>query len=191
MQYNGIFMHLAWTIRAVQPFVSCGRKCRWILLRFQFTSITPIAGSVKCDDDLMKYCCVLNSFLFIIYAHRNANDPIVKQQLDNPVYRVSGFGEFVGLHVHLHVETEHYLSYVNSYYGIKVLVNEPEDFPETSVSTVLVQPYFDVSISVIPSIVVSQDSIRNLPLRQRNCLFDDEVYVITDGNSFEMCFFAL
>lgn len=109
-------------------------------------------------------------------THRNANDPIVKQQLDNPVYRVSGFGEFVGLHVYLHAETEHYLGYVNTYYGIKVLVNEPEDFPETSVSTVLVQPYFDVSISVIPSIVVSHDSIRNLPLRQRNCLFDDEVY---------------
>lgn len=98
--------------------------------------------------------------------------------MNGPVYRVSGFGEFVGLHAYLHTEIEHYLGYIDSYYGIKVLINEPEDFPETSVSTVLVQPSFDVSISVIPSIVVSQDSIRSLPLRQRNCLFDDEVYLM-------------
>lgn len=91
------------------------------------------------------------------------------------MFKVSGFGESVSLQVFLHSEIDHYLGYSHSYYGITVLINEPEDFPETSVSTVLVQPSFDVTISVIPSIIVSTDSIRKLPLRQRHCLFDDEV----------------
>lgn len=88
---------------------------------------------------------------------------------------MSGYGENVGLRAFLHTEKYHYIAYSYSYYGIKILVNEPEDFPETSVSTVIVQPSYDVSVAVVPSVIVSQPEVRNLPLPQRNCMFDDEV----------------
>lgn len=57
----------------------------------------------------------------------------------------------------------------------KVLIHDPEDFPQTAVTTSIGQPGYDLAIAVLPSVIVSQPQIRGLPQLQRNCLFEDEV----------------
>lgn len=60
-------------------------------------------------------------------------------------------------------------------FSAKVLIHDPEDFPQTAVTTSIGQPGYDVAIAVLPSVIVSQPQIRGLPQLQRNCLFEDEV----------------
>lgn len=91
------------------------------------------------------------------------------------MYRVAGYGESVGLSVMLDPEITEYIAFRNSYYGIKVLIHEPEDFAESSETTTTAQPGDDVSIAVIPTVVVSRPEIRSLLPKHRDCLFEDEV----------------
>lgn len=88
---------------------------------------------------------------------------------------MAGYGESVGLSVMLDPEVTEYISFRNSYYGIKVLIHEPEGFAESSYSTATAQPGDDVSIAVIPTVVVSRPEIRSLLPKHRDCLFEDEV----------------
>lgn len=91
------------------------------------------------------------------------------------MYRVAGYGESVGLSVMLDPEMAEYISYRNSYYGIKILIHEPEDFAESADTTTTAQPGDDVSIAVMPTVVVSRSEIRSLLPKHRDCLFEDEV----------------
>lgn len=101
---------------------------------------------------------------------------MVTDQLSNPIYRVSGAGENVGLNIRIEVERTAYVAYSKSYYGVKILVHDAESFPQSSVaSTTIGQPGYDLTIAVIPSVIVSEPGIRALAINQRNCLFDDEV----------------
>lgn len=70
---------------------------------------------------------------------------------------------------------EDYVSYAKSYYGASVLLHGAERFPQTLDKIIVAQPGSDVNIAVIPSVVVSQDNIRDVPIQQRNCYFNDEV----------------
>lgn len=96
-------------------------------------------------------------------------------QLDTPVYRVAGYGESVGLSVVLDAEMGEYVSFRNSYYGIKVLIHQPDDFGDSSNVLTTAQPGDDVSVAVIPTVMVSTPDVRKLPPDLRDCLFEDEV----------------
>lgn len=106
---------------------------------------------------------------------RNSDINTVSEQLDDPVHRVSGAGQFVSLEVLLRVSTSQYVAYTRSYYGISVLIHSPEDYPQASATTTVAQPGCDVILAIIPSVVVSEPAVRTLALKQRNCFFDDEV----------------
>ena len=108
------------------------------------------------------------------FSDRNTDD--VSNQLNMPIYTVAGYGENVGLTVLVDSEVNEYMSYTNKYYGVNVLIHAAEDFPETSISSTLVQLGQDASIAVVPSVSVSSPDIRSLPISQRKCLFKDEVY---------------
>lgn len=95
--------------------------------------------------------------------------------MDNTVYRVSGAGQYVGLDIVLDVAPKQYQSFVKSYYGVAVLIHGTEDFPQNSDKTTIAQPGCDVTIAIIPSVVVSEDAIREISFKKRNCYFDDEV----------------
>lgn len=98
------------------------------------------------------------------------------EQITSPIYRVSGAGENVGLNLRIEVEKEQYVAYSKSFYGAKILIHDAENFPQTSVTTTTIgQPGSDLTIAVIPSVIVSEPGIRSLNLKQRNCLFDNEV----------------
>lgn len=99
----------------------------------------------------------------------------VFQQLDDPVHRVSGAGQFVSLEVLLRVSMSQYVAYTRSYYGVSVLIHSPEDYPQASATTTVAQPGCDVILAIIPSVVVSEPTVRTLAIKQRNCFFEDEV----------------
>lgn len=69
----------------------------------------------------------------------------------------------------------------------KVLIHDPEDFPQTAVTTSIGQPGYDLAIAVLPSVIVSQPQIRGLPQLQRNCLFEDEVELEMECKVFVVC----
>lgn len=104
-----------------------------------------------------------------------ATSDTVNDQLNQPIYRVTGAGENVGLNIRIEVEKESYVAYSKSFYGAKILIHDPEDFPQTSVTTSIGQPGYDLTIAVLPSVIVSEPGIRGLSQLQRNCLFEDEV----------------
>lgn len=107
---------------------------------------------------------------------RNSASDNVNDQLSTPIYRVTGAGENVGLNIRIEVEKETYVAYSKSFYGAKVLIHDPEDFPQTSVTTSIGQPGYDLTIAVLPSVIISEPGIRGLSQAQRNCLFQDEVF---------------
>lgn len=109
----------------------------------------------------------------------------VIERLDDSVLKVSGAGQFVGLEVLLRVSTAQYVAYSRSYYGINVLIHSPEDYPQASATTTVVQPGYDVILAIIPSVVVSTPDVRSLALEQRNCLFEDEVRMLIDSTKKE------
>lgn len=111
-------------------------------------------------------------------AWRDSSKNTVTEQINNPTYRVSGAGENVGLNLRIEIEKDAYVAYSKSFYGAKILIHDAENFPQTSVTTTTIgQPGFDLTIAVMPSVIVSEPGIRSLSQKQRNCLFDDEVRI--------------
>lgn len=90
---------------------------------------------------------------------------------------MSGAGQFVSLEVLLDVSTAQYVAYSRSYYGVNVLIHSPEDYPQASATTTVAQPGCEVILAIIPSVVVSEPTVRSLALAQRDCLFHDEVKI--------------
>lgn len=91
------------------------------------------------------------------------------------VYRVSGSGNNVGLSALVQIEPDDYVAYSKSFYGAYILIHGPTDFPQTSVTTAIGQPGTDLTISVTPTVTVSEPRIRQMAIHKRKCLFDDEV----------------
>lgn len=49
---------------------------------------------------------------------RNTASDTVNDQLSNPIYRVTGAGENVGLNARIHVDKDSYVAYSKSFYGL-------------------------------------------------------------------------
>lgn len=109
------------------------------------------------------------------FPYSDTEHDYIEDSSDFKAYKVSGAGQFVGLDVVIRVDTSDYIAYGNSYYGVAIMVHGFEDFPSLSHKTVIGQPGNDVTVAVIPTVVVSEPSIRSLSLSQRNCFFEDEV----------------
>lgn len=71
-----------------------------------------------------------------------------------------------------------YISYAKSYYGASILVHGTQVYPQSVDKITFAQPGCDVTVAVMPSVVVSEPAIRDLSLDKRNCFFDDEVSCI-------------
>lgn len=55
------------------------------------------------------------------------------------------------------------------------MIHSRDNYPETSILTEVVQPGDALSLAINPYYVESLDTVRNLKLSQRNCLFPTEV----------------
>lgn len=112
----------------------------------------------------------------------------IEDQPDDPVYRVSGAGRYVGLDIAVRVGTTESISYSHTYYGIDVLVHGSQDFAQHTDLNAIGQPGDDLTIGVVPTVTVSEPSIRPLPLKQRGCYFDDEVKLRTTVRyTYKLC----
>lgn len=80
----------------------------------------------------------------------------------------------MGLNVLLDVEKQHSVAFSKSVYGADVLIHDPEEFPQASLSSAVVQPGREVSLTVVPTVIDSKRIIRDLPVAERKCLFSDE-----------------
>lgn len=130
--------------------------------------------------------------MLTIYIHRNTTDSVAEQLYD-PLYRVSGSGESAGLSLLLDVQKDDYVAYSKSFYGAEILIHDPQDFPQTSVMSAVAQPGTDLLLSIIPTVTMSEEDVKSLSLRQRSCLFDDEVFNIislTESLMHILLFFA-
>lgn len=88
---------------------------------------------------------------------------------------MSGSGPNVGLDVIINITPNAYMSYAKSYYGASILVHGTQVYPQSVDKITFAQPGCDVTVAVIPSVVVSEPAIRDLALEKRNCFFNDEV----------------
>lgn len=125
---------------------------------------------------------------FVRHTHSDTEHEYIDDQLDDPIYRVSGAGPYVGLSALIRVAPASYTAYTKSYYGASIMIHGPSVYPQAGEKTAFGQPGSDVTVSVIPSVVVSQPAIRDLSLADRNCLFDDERRLRTTSKySFQSC----
>lgn len=71
-------------------------------------------------------------------------------------------------------EKEHYVSYSKPFYGCSLIVQSSQDFVDMPTSFTLGQPGYYVRALVTPAVLDTDEAVRSLPLKQRQCLFPDE-----------------
>lgn len=122
------------------------------------------------------------SMFCVSFAISNGSDTendYIEDRPNDPVYRVSGAGRFVGINIGVRVGTTNSIAYTRTFYGIGVLVHGSQDFAQNTDLTAYGQPGDDLLIGVVPTVTVSDPSIRPLPVQQRACYFDDELKLRT------------
>lgn len=180
--------HLMYEV--MQPCDMLLDRCKWLGQSMQCDKMFLVATSEEgfcCSfnyrpqlDSLevlvvVFICNVIMKYnIYKLYPRDTDHDYIDDVPAEVP-YRVSGAGQFVGVDLLIHIDTEDYLAYAASYYGVTIMIHGSSNFPTLSDRVIIGQPGQDVTISVIPTVVVSEPAIRSLPLKQRNCYFEDEV----------------
>ncbi|XP_047521437.1 pickpocket protein 28-like [Pieris napi] len=77
---------------------------------------------------------------------------------------------------------------LSSSYGAKVLINDPNDYPEYSLIYKRVYTEISLDIKVQPWVFEAEDSLRSIPKAYRGCAFHDEIELKhTDRYSSETC----
>ncbi|XP_076168591.1 sodium channel protein Nach [Ptiloglossa arizonensis] len=95
--------------------------------------------------------------------------PGVGQILDVP-----GTGRDIGLSVALNIDAENYKSSVRQYVGATVLTHDPIDYPDVGAQSSTLLPGHTMSMELAGTKIESSEDIRDIPLRKRMCLFDNE-----------------
>ncbi|XP_028038255.1 pickpocket protein 28-like [Bombyx mandarina] len=177
------------------------QKCENLLIYCSFNR-----KEKRCDNlfSLIKtyegYCCTFN------YAALNdaSEVPLLPPDEDLEYYedqnqdaltQTSGIittsesGGMSGLSVVFNVEPGDYPSWSPiPYYGVKVLISDPNDYPETTVLYRFITLGESVAIKVDPMVFQSESNIRRVVPDKRACWFHDEVILgHTDRYSFETC----
>lgn len=73
-------------------------------------------------------------------------------------------------------EPEYYVSFGRLVYGLDIIVHEPYDFPEVLGTYLHAQPNDTLRIPIKITTIVTEPRVRSISRKQRNCLFEDEVY---------------
>ncbi|XP_063361537.1 pickpocket protein 28-like [Cydia amplana] len=176
------------------------QKCENLLLYCEFNR-----KAKKCMDifTLIKtgegHCCAFN------YAALNDvselsllphDDTLEYYDGDEESDHVSGTiiatsesGRTSGLTVVFNVEPDDYPSWSRAInYGALIIINDPNDFPETSARDTYVTIGTSVDIKVEPGVYQSEAGVRHASPAHRACWFHDEVVLKhTDRYSYETC----
>ncbi|CAG4976948.1 unnamed protein product [Colias eurytheme] len=123
------------------------------------------------DDDIERY-----------------DDESENEQSSNIIV-TSESGRGSGLGVVLNVEPNDYGNWsLVPFYGAKILVCDPNDYPEVTVLYKYVGTGVSLDIKVQPMIFQSDDEIRRIDVEKRGCIFHDEgLLEHTDRYSTETC----
>lgn len=70
-------------------------------------------------------------------------------------------------------ENEYYCSSTNGY-GFKVLVHSPHELPETNEYGLGIANGYESRIVVTPIISRASDAVRHMPMKIRQCIFENE-----------------
>lgn len=86
----------------------------------------------------------------------------------------AGTGSELGLTLLLNADiNEYYCSSTNSY-GFKVLVHSPNDLPNIANYGTSVANGFESQLIITPTLSESSYSVRNIPFKVRQCIFEAE-----------------
>ncbi|CAD7081679.1 unnamed protein product [Hermetia illucens] len=164
-----------------QPCENLIRECVWLGKTVPCKSLFRLVKSAR------GFCCSFNykALRSSLEIETKADDYF---QINTPVIRISGAGEDVGLILLVNVEEEYYVAPKRQFYGTEIIIHDAEDFPEQTLISAYGQPGDEVSIAVVPSVVVTEESAENLPTSLRFCRFSNEKPLrITKKYSFQSC----
>ncbi|XP_063531996.1 amiloride-sensitive sodium channel subunit gamma-like [Cydia strobilella] len=105
------------------------------------------------------------------------------------IIATSESGRTSGLTVVFNVEPDDYPGWSRAInYGALIIINDPNDFPETSARDTYVTLGTSVDIKVEPTVYQSEADVRRVSPAHRACWFHDEVELEhTDRYSYETC----
>ncbi|GBP91675.1 Pickpocket protein 28 [Eumeta japonica] len=84
-------------------------------------------------------------------------------------------GRFTGLTVIFDVQIDDYPSWSQANYGAMVLLSDPHDFQEITVSINYALPGQSVDLKVEPLVYRTESNVRTVDVDKRNCWFSDEI----------------
>lgn len=100
----------------------------------------------------------------------------------------SGYGVSMSLNALIDIELSEYVSTTRSVAGVDVLIHQREEFPGQTAIMTTAQAGNDVLMSVTPSVMDSDSSLRTLTSEQRACYFPDEKKLrTTDVYTYKSC----
>ncbi|CAH2075632.1 unnamed protein product, partial [Iphiclides podalirius] len=177
------------------------QKCDKLLLYCEFNRKAKNCGDIfKLIKTYEGHCCAFN------YAALNDDSETADLAKDDDIeYFDDPSGEDVktnarilvnsesgrgsGLSVIINVEPFDYPNWSSlPYFGAKILLSDPNDYPETTVLYKFVTLGESLDIKVEPMVFLCENNIRQVSPDKRNCWFHDEVLLeYTDRYSYETC----
>lgn len=93
--------------------------------------------------------------------------------IDN--YIASGVG--IGLELLLHSEQWSYQSYTDPFFGAIFVAHYSDDFVDKITDYKYVFPGYVATFTITPTVIESDESVRSMSVKQRNCYFKNENYL--------------
>ncbi|KAH0947138.1 hypothetical protein HN011_007794 [Eciton burchellii] len=158
-------------------------QCSTILM------ICKLRGKMRNCSELFEFRKTENGFCCTFNYMRESDDiPVLKDIhfKTKSVYKVSDLGIEYGLTVVLKSFLDDYFFPILPSIGWKVIVFNPQDYPDVSsggVTEILVFPASETYIDINPISFSSMPIIKNVSPKKRNCVFSTEV-PMHDGTSY-------
>ncbi|KAI4480472.1 hypothetical protein M0802_014193, partial [Mischocyttarus mexicanus] len=93
------------------------------------------------------------------------------------IQKAPGSGRDVGLAVALNIEAEHYKSSNSPFAGATVLIHDPNDYPDIGIHSITILPGHTIGVGISGMTTDSSHNLRELPLKKRMCIFENEVCI--------------
>lgn len=82
-----------------------------------------------------------------------------------------------GLELLVHPESWNYKSFTEPIYGFYLFIHHPEDFIDFPTEWSTFQPSYHIKILILPDTLRSDENIRSLQYKQRQCIFQNENFL--------------
>ncbi|KAG5683748.1 hypothetical protein PVAND_013013 [Polypedilum vanderplanki] len=176
-------------LNASQP---CNQMIKMCKFGMRNVSCEKIFSTVLTDEGL---CCTFNAYhpklIFKNFEEKDYVDSDGVQEVDYATWTpekgyadieeklpyprpVQGAGAHFGLSILLDVDVANYYCSSTSSYGFKSLLHSPVETPKMANFGFFIAPGQETKVVITPRISEASDLIRNVPMLQRQCVFDNE-----------------